>query len=149
MLASARAIVCALTTLLTITPADAQTVAQTIERWGLAGTWSLDCSQPASRQNYYLSYVATADGRASHDRDFGDGKDSHAIQRATILPDGMIELTVHFKSFGETRKWRLVKSPDRRIKTMVNSNVDGGDFTIKDGKFVPSGAEVRWQTRCR
>lgn len=129
--------------------ASAQTAADTMARWGMLGTWALDCSKPPSRQNGYLSYVRKPGGAVSHEREFGDSRDAHDISQATIGPHGTLELVVHFKSFNQVRKWRLMKGADGRIRAIVNSSVKNDDYTIKDGKFTGNGADVPWQTRCR
>jgi len=131
-------------------PASGQTIAETMHRWGLTGTWAIDCSQPPSRQNGYLSYVPKTGGGVSHRRDFGGGQaDAFDIEWATIGADGMIELIVHFHSFSQTRKWSMMKASDGRTKTMVNSRTDSTDYSIRNGRFVQSGDDVPWQTRCR
>src|SRR6187431_204849 len=55
--------------------AQAQSIAETLSRWGLLGTWALDCSKPASSSNGNLSYATRRAGQVSHERDFGDRQD--------------------------------------------------------------------------
>src|SRR5205814_1569657 len=58
MLASARLFVLVLLAVLVTAEASlAQTVAQTATKWGLLGTWRLDCSTPPSRADGELKYV--------------------------------------------------------------------------------------------
>jgi hypothetical protein len=131
------------------TGAAAQTVADTLQRWGLIGTWSLDCSKPASSGNGYLSYVARAGGKVAHERNFGDRSDSNDVQRASTGVGGMLDLVVHFPGLNQTRKYTMLMGPDRRIRAMNNSRIDGTDQSITDGKFIHNGALTPWQTRCR
>jgi hypothetical protein len=129
--------------------AAAQSVGDTLTRWGLTGTWALDCSKPASNSNGYLSYVARG-GRATHERDFGDGRrDSNEVQRASTGIGGTLELVVHFPRLNQTRKYTMLMGSDRRIRAMANSRVDGSEVTIRNGKFTHNNGLTPWQTRCR
>lgn len=133
----------------TLQPARAQTVADTLTRWGLIGTWALDCSNPASESNGYLGYLSGSPGKVSHERDFGSKKDSNEVQRATTGRGGVLELIVNFSGLNQTRKYSLMMGPDGRTRAMSNSRADGTEQTIKDGVFTASGKPTPWQTRCR
>ena len=132
-------------------PSAAQTdgqkkVVETLEKWGLIGSWSLDCSQPPSSANGYLGY-AVQDGVAVHTRDFGDAQDENEVQQVTVNQDGSIEVVVHFEGFDQTRKYVMVKQ-EGKIRAFANSLADNSGVTIKDGKFVANGQETPWQTQC-
>jgi hypothetical protein len=129
--------------------AAAQSVADTVSRWGLLGTWALDCTKPASGSNGYLTYVIRGGGRVSHERDFGDRRDANDVQQAKTRAGGALEIVVHFPQLKQTRKYTLIMGPDRRTRAMANSRIDGTEETIKDGKFIHNGAETPWQVRCR
>lgn len=134
--------------------AHAQTAAQRqvvemLSRWGLVGDWSLDCSRPPSRDNGYLNYVIQQPGIAMHVRYFGDAKDSHEVLDARPVQGGGLELTVRFafRDGAQTRRWVLVKEGNR-IRAISNVNVETGDASIRNGRFVHNGAETPWQTQC-
>jgi hypothetical protein len=129
--------------------AMAQKSPDTLGRWGLLGTWALDCSKPASSSNGYLSYVADSAGKVSHNRDFGDRRDVNAVEQARTGRGGALELTVNFPGLSQTRKYTTVMGVDGRIRTMANSKADGTEPTIKGGKFTANGHDTPWQTRCR
>ena len=126
----------------------AQTVAATVSKWGLIGTWRLDCSKPASRSDGDLKYEVRG-GRVFHDREFGDGRDSNAVVSAARKADGSLQIAVHFASFSQTRQFSLIKGSDGRIRATSNRNVDTNEYSIKDGKFTANGNPTPWQTRCR
>ena len=130
--------------------AAAQSVANTLERWGLIGTWSLDCRQPISDRNGSLSYVVRGGGRVTHERDFGGGRrDVNEVQRAGIGVGGTLDLVVHFPRLKQTRRYTMLMGADRRIRAMFNSRVDGTQVTIRNGKFTHNNGITPWQTRCR
>jgi hypothetical protein len=133
-----------------ITPevALAETNVEAASKWGLLGTWKINCSQPTSRSNGDLGYVVRG-GKLYHDRDFGDAKDSSAVMSATRKDDGSIEIVVNFVSLSQTREFSFRKGSDGRIRAISNRNVDTNEYSIKDGKFTANGNDPPWQSRCR
>jgi hypothetical protein len=131
------------------TAARAQTTAQTMEEWGLLGTWAVDCSQPPSARNSYTSYVATSGGEVLQVRHLGRRQDSRRIQAAAVRRDGMIEVVTDFSDLGwGMHKTTFQKGTDGRIKAMRSGKLDGTQDTIRSGKFVRDGRPARWQSRC-
>jgi hypothetical protein len=129
--------------------AAAQSVADVASRWGLIGTWSLDCSKPASGSNGYLTYAVRSGGKVAHERDFGDRRDTNDVQQARTGTGGTLDLVVHFPGLNQTRKFTMLMGSDRRIRALSNSRIDGTEVTIRGGKFTANGAITPWQTRCR
>ncbi len=127
--------------------AIAQTVTDTLGRWGMLGTWALDCSQPPSRSNGYLSYVAKQGG-AFHEREFGDARDSSRILSARMTANGLLEVRIDYTSISQIRDISFFKAGDGRIRSMSNRIVNG-EYSIKDGNFVSNGNPSPWQIRCR
>ncbi|KAB2919524.1 MAG: hypothetical protein F9K29_05575 [Hyphomicrobiaceae bacterium] len=128
--------------------ARAATTAETLAQWGLLGTWALDCSQPASSGNGYLTYLATSGGKVVHRREFGSRRDSNDVLEATIGRDGTLELVIHFSALAQTRKFVLMKGPDGRVRAMANSTVEGTEYTVRDGRFTSNNQPTPWQVRC-
>ena len=150
------------------TAASAESVTATLTQWGLMGTHAKDCSKPASPSNAYYSYVGRADGSVFYSRDFGIGNssnDSVELEAATIEPGGAIVLRLTFsnKAQGSSqimgsagratfsnkpREMSQIKGPDGRVRTMFNREV-GGDYSVRDGKIVMTGADTPWFTVCK
>ena len=129
--------------------ANAQSIAQTATRWGLVGSWRLDCKKPISNSNGDLAYVVRR-GRLFHVRNFGGKrKDSSPVMAATIKSDGSIELLIKFDSLKQTRQFSMLKGADGRIRSLSNRDVDTDKYTVVKGKFVYNGKATPWQTRCR
>jgi hypothetical protein len=127
--------------------AQAQTTAEVARKWGLVGTWRLDCVQPRSQSNPDLNYVVRG-GKLFHDRDFGNNQDSSAVMTAVVKADKSLEIVVKFDSLKQTRQFALMKGPDGRIRAVSNRNVDTNEYSIRDGKFTANGGTPPWQTRC-
>ena len=128
--------------------AEAQNITETLSRWGLIGTWALDCSKPASSGNGHFSYVIRRAGQVSHERDFGDQKDVNEVRQARTGLGGAIELVVQFPELSQMRKISFIMGADGRIRTLASSAPDGTEPTIKDGKYTTNGADTPWQARC-
>lgn len=122
--------------------------AQAAQQWGLIGTWAIDCRLPAGRSNDHLSYLIEPTGGVRHHRNFGDAQDVNDVQALRLLPDGSIEVTVHFRAFGQTRAWTIAKGRDGRSRTMSNHRVGTDDWSVRDGVLVHSGRPTQWLTRC-
>jgi hypothetical protein len=130
--------------------AHAQDVADVLTRWGLLGTWSVDCASPPGRSNTYTTYVARFDRSAYYTREWGEARDTdpNDINAATILPDGMLLLREFMPAFNQTREMWLVKGADGRTRAMMNREV-GGQYTVRDGRFAANGRETPWSSRCQ
>jgi hypothetical protein len=142
-------VVCAIAALCLFAPGAlaADTAAQAAKKWGLLGTWKIDCAAPASVANSEFTYTIQ-DGRLFHDRNFGDHQDSNAITKATIRRDGAIVLIVQLASIHQVREYAFIKGNDGRLRAVSNKDAKTGEHTIRDGKFA-DGRETSWQTLCR
>jgi hypothetical protein len=121
-------------------------VIQTITRWGLLGTWAVDCDKPG-KDGSRLTY-ALRNGVPASVRDLGGGRrDIADIGRAFVNPDGSLVMRLDFSSVIGSRYVTLIRGPDAKIRATVSQGADGS-YTILDGKFVHDGAPTRWQARC-
>ena len=155
--------------LLTPTVASAESLAETLNQWGLIGTTAKDCAKPASPSNAHDSYIVRADGSVYKAPNYGRGNDSlnsYEVEAATIEPTGTLVLRVTHSnrtprtsqimgptgsftvSLDKPREWTLTKGSDGRIRVMSNREV-GGDYSVRDGKLVTNGAETPWYTLCK
>jgi hypothetical protein len=127
---------------------SAEMVAQTARKWGLIGSWSLNCSLPADRnKGTVLAYVIASGGRVLHRRNFGDRTDEGEVITAEVSRDGMLNLRVFFPSLKQTREYGLVMQPDGTIRAIYNRN-QKGEYTIRDGKFAANGNPTPPQHKC-
>lgn len=127
-------------------PAVSQSPADAAAAWGLFGTWAVDCTRPASRQNGHLTFVRTNAGVVQL-RDFGDLKDKHPVRAARVLPDGGLEIVMDLKGFSTVRTIVFAKESDGK-KRAVSNRDEKGSYTIENGKFIANGADTPWQYRC-
>src|SRR5579871_746004 len=119
--------------------ASAENIAETISRFGLIGTWAVDCSVPPDRgRGTRLIYQTASAGRVIHHREFGDISDDNEVVRAALSDDGTLNLRVVFSLLKQTREYGIVKQPDGTIRVIYNRN-EKNEYSIKDGKLTANG----------
>jgi hypothetical protein len=128
--------------------AAAETLASTVEGWGLLGSWSIDCSLPPDRdRGAVLTYEIRPDGRVMYLRNFGDARDENEVVAGSINAEGLLNLTVFFPSLHQPREFGLLLQTDGSLRTIYNRS-KRGDYTIRHGKFVKTGAPTLALRRC-
>jgi len=129
--------------------ASAVTVAQTVQRSGLLGKWSLDCSlKPDRNKGAVLDYELAGDDRVVHRRNFGDTTDESEVVTAEVSADHILNLRVFFPSLKQTREYGLMLQPDGTMRTIYNRN-QKDEYTIKDGKFTANGNQTPSLHKCQ
>jgi hypothetical protein len=128
--------------------ARAETLAATVEQWGLLGSWAVDCTvRPDRDKGARLTYEIRRDGRVMYRRNFGDAKDENEVVSATVNAEGLLNLMVFFPSLHQTREFGLVLAKDGSLRAIYNRS-ERGEYTIRDGKYVATGAPTPTQQRC-
>jgi hypothetical protein len=128
--------------------AHAETLAATVERWGLLGSWSVDCALPPDRdKGMVLTYEIKPDGRVMYRRNFGDANDENEVVSATVSAEGLLNVMVYFPSLLQTREFGLLLSEQGSLRAIYNRS-ERGEYTIRDGKYVKTGAPTPPQQRC-
>ncbi|RTM13940.1 MAG: hypothetical protein EKK33_08795 [Bradyrhizobiaceae bacterium] len=128
--------------------AGAETLAATVERWGLLGSWAVDCAaRPDRDKGALLTYEIRKDGRVMYRRNFGDAKDENEVVSATVNAEGLLNVMVYFPSLHQAREFGLLLAKDGSLRAIYNRS-ERGEYTIRDGKFVATGAPTPIQQRC-
>jgi hypothetical protein len=128
--------------------AGAETLSATVIRWGLLGSWAIDCSlRPDHDKGAVLTYEIKPDGRVMYRRNFGDAKDENEVVAASTDADGMLNIMVFFPSLHQTREFGLRLQKDGSLRAIYNRD-QRGDYSIRDGKFVRTGVPTPAQRRC-
>ncbi|WP_246515723.1 hypothetical protein [Bradyrhizobium diversitatis] len=128
--------------------AGAETLAATVEQWGLLGSWAVDCAaRPDRDKGALLSYEIRKDGRVIYRRNFGEAKDENEVVSATVDAEGLLDVMVFFPSLHQTREFGLLLQKDGSLRAIYNRS-ERGEYTIKDGKYVATGAPTPAQQRC-
>lgn len=128
--------------------ARAETLAATVEQWGLLGSWAVDCTaRPDRNKGALLTYEIRKDGRVMYRRNFGEAKDENEVVSATVNAEGLLNVMVYFPSLQQTREFGLQLSKQGSLRAIYNRS-ERGDYTIKDGRYVATGAPTPAQQRC-
>lgn len=128
--------------------ASAETLAVTVEQWGLLGSWAVDCAaKPDRDKRALLTYEIGKDGRVMYRRNFGDARDENEVVSATVNAEGLLNVMVYFPSLQQTREFGLLLAEDGTLRAIYNRS-ERGVYTIKDGKYVATGAPTPPQQRC-
>ena len=128
--------------------AGAEPLAADVIKWGLLGSWSVDCSlRPDRDKGAVLTYEVTQDGRVMYRRNFGDARDENEVVAASADADGLLNIMVFFPSLHQTREFGLRLQRDGSLRAIYNRS-QHGDYTIRDGKFVSNGEPTPAQHRC-
>ncbi|WP_407184733.1 hypothetical protein [Bradyrhizobium centrosematis] len=128
--------------------AGAETLAATVEQWGLLGSWAVDCAaRPDRDKGALLTYEIRKDGRVMYRRNFGDAKDENEVVSATVNAEGLINVMVYFPSLHHAREFGLLLAKDGSLRAIYNRS-ERGEYTIRDGKYVATGAPTPTQQRC-
>ena len=123
--------------------APAETVAETARKWGLIGSWSLDCSlAPDRNRGTMLTYEVASGDRVVHRRNFGDTRDESEVVTAAVSSDGMLNLRVFFPALKQTREYGFIMPPDGTLRTMYNRNQKNG-YTIRTASSPPTANQLR------
>lgn len=142
------AVVAIVSSLFIASPASAATVAELAIKWGLIGTWALDCSVDADRGNgARLSYVARG-GKVFHNRDFGDVKDSQEVTSVRINSDNTLELVVWYTALKQKRQVTMMKVDRDALRAVSNREIGTDNYTVHNSKFTANGRETPVQNRC-
>jgi len=127
--------------------AHAESLAATVEQWGLLGSWAVDCSlRPDRDKGALLTYQISKDGRVMYRRNFGEARDESEVVSAAVNAEGLLNLMVFFPSLHQTREFGLLLK-DGSLRAIYNRS-ERGEYTIKDGKYVKTGAPTPAQQRC-
>ena len=133
--------------LLWAAPALADSAADTATRWGLIGTWSLDCTQAAARTNNYLSFVVNG-ANVVHSRNFGDAQDTNNVVSLKVTGD-LLEMEIFYPGLNppQSRFIGVVKNGPNKMISQYNHD-QSGNFSVKDFKIVSSGQPSPYLTKC-
>jgi len=128
--------------------ARAETLAATVEQWGLLGSWAVDCAaRPDRDKGALLTYEIRKDGRVMYRRNFGDAKDESEVVSATVNAEGLLNVMVFFPSLHQAREFGLLLQKDGSLRALYNRS-ERGEYTIRDGRYVATGAPTPAQQRC-
>jgi hypothetical protein len=131
--------------------ANAASVEELFQQFGLFGTWATDCSKPATPGNPHVSITTPSSGLVLEDHNLGP---DFAVNRYSVLSAEQVSASslavdVIFQPGTEVEeRQKLVFSVrDDTRRTMFNQPV-GGAVRVKDGIALARGSKTPLLRKC-
>jgi hypothetical protein len=139
--------ICALIGLVCAGEAQANPTQDAATRFGLPGTWAVNCAAPPSTDNEYAHWALATGGKISLVYDDGQtvSKNRYRWDAARLVGSDTIVLDGVFFGNGLGQHVEIIKR-DGRIRPQ-NSSDSSGRKLVVDGAF-PSGGGPSWFVRC-
>jgi hypothetical protein len=131
--------------------AKAQSVAGSVQEFGLVGAWAIECTQLPSPQNEHSIFTIADTGSVRLRNDFGRDYDEmvyRIISARLVAPDKVALRQVLMNDSRIVLDTVMLKSDDR-IRVWSSHGLDG--MALVSEGTIPStnGHETRWALRCR
>jgi len=131
--------------------ANAESVDQLFQQFGLFGTWATDCGRPATPSNPHVSITTPSAGLVLEDHNLGPdfSVNRYSVLSAEKLSASSISVEVIFQPGTEVEeRQKLVFSVhDNTRRTMFNQ-ADGGTVRVKDGIALARGSKTPLLRKC-
>jgi hypothetical protein len=131
--------------------ANAGSVDELFQQFGLFGTWAADCSKPATPSNPRVSITTPSAGLVLEDHNLGPdfSVNRYSVLSAERVSASSISVEVIFQPGTELeQRQKLVFSVhDNTRRTMFNQ-ADGGTVRVKDGVALARGTKTPVLRRC-
>jgi hypothetical protein len=133
--------------LFTASAAEAASVREVFERYGLLGTFAVDCRRPVSPENHYTIFRALDAGRVQIDLMVGPRQRQYAyvIDRAEARGSNIIAISMA----NEQQRLNLVyRVEGKRLRTMESARA-AGPTIVAGGVFTANRMPTPWIIKCR
>ena len=108
-----------------------------LKKFGLIGTWAVNCAQPDSASNPYVIY-AVKDGSPFWILRMGDLQARYGMRQLKVIGEDVLDYIDGPDQAGRMHHMQLKKT-GARFRSLSSTREDGS-AVIADGKFVASGA---------
>jgi len=142
----ALAVAAATATILAAVSAQAASVKEVFENYGLLGTFAGDCSQPASSGNGYIVYRAIDAGHVQRDTMTGPSKRDYVYIGDAATGTGPNTLDVAGKTTDDKPFSYALRIEGSRHRVMTWT--EGGVTSIVDGVWKEKKYTMPWATKC-
>jgi hypothetical protein len=134
----------------------ADSAVENASKWGLLGTWQLDCAAPVAGPNFAEIYVVRngelfldRPARPTNNPKLMFSGDTSAITSATVTDNGSLDLVVKFsKGSYEIVIGKVDSANGVGFRVVQNTNLDTNFVTVKDGVRM-DGRPTPVMNRCR
>ncbi len=130
-----------------IPEATASDAADAARKWGLIGSWAVDCSIPPDKTSPWIIYAIASGDRVMLRRDYGNRTDEQEVGAVEIAGDGNLLMRTFFPTLKQTRESAVAMAPDGSIRAVYNRN-EQQEYTVRDGVFVANGNPAVSMRKC-
>jgi hypothetical protein len=135
------------TSTLAMRDATASEAADAARKWGLIGTWAVDCSVPPDKASPLIICAIGSGDRVLLRRDYGNRIDEQEVGSVEIAADGNLLMRTSFPSLKQIRESAIAMAPDGSIRAIYNRN-EKDEYTVRDGIYVANGSPAIALHRC-
>ncbi len=116
------------------------------EQYGLIGIWSVDCVQPASRQNTYIIFRTTGGAQVQRDVmiDAATRSSVSTIDSAAVVSSNEIKFVQDNERGRLTINVILANNRWRALRSVR----ENGEKLIENGLFAGDHADTPWLNKC-
>lgn len=131
-----------------VSPSLANSDGDRLREAGLLGSWAVDCNAPPSKTNPYQVLAPSPDGSPTRTLQVNDPRidETVTIREVRSIARGRIGLTWTDRD-GDTFRMVLLKDGNRH-KGFNSVRASDGKVFVKGGRFVNSGRDTPWFTKC-
>jgi hypothetical protein len=130
--------------------ANAETVREVLQEFGMLGTWATDCSRPPAPDNILTIYAPLPNGNVRRTYYSAPGKISNEYELNRVVRISGDQISYHQQGPSDRIDVVLEKKGNRYH--VLSSQDQNGKIFVQDGKFTantPSpGQDSTWQTKC-
>ena len=131
--------------------ANATSVDEMFQQFGLFGTWASDCGRPATPSNPRVSITTPSTGLVLEDHNLGPdfSVNRYSVLSAERVSASSISVQVIFQpgTEAEERQKLVFSVRDNTRRTMFNEG-DGGTVRVKDGIALARGSRTPLLRKC-
>lgn len=131
--------------------ANAASVQEVFQEFGLFGTWAMDCNSPATPGNPHVSITTPSAGLVLEDHDLGPdfAVNRYSVLSAEPMSQTNVSVQVIFQP-GTTVEERqnLVFAVGNNTRRTIFNQSDGGAIRVKDGVAVARGSKTPLLRKC-
>jgi len=131
-----------------VSPALANPDSDRLNQAGMLGSWAVDCNAPPSKTNPYQLFAPSSSGAPTRTLRMDDPEldGTRTIKNVRIIASDRVGLSWNALN-GDTLRMVVLKAGNRH-KGFESVYASNGKVLVKDGRFVSSGKETPWFTKC-
>ena len=134
----------------TTVAANAETVREVLQQFGMLGTWATDCSRQPAPDNILTIYAPLPNGNVQRTYYSAPGKISNQYELNRVVR--ISEEQISYQQQGPSDRVDVVLEKKGNRYHVLSSQDQNGKIFVQEGKFTANtaspGQDSTWQTKC-